>query len=133
MTAFQSIFVELEKGLKKDGFHVSRFQILFFLYFGGPLSAADLARHLLVTRGNISMFLKRLERDRQIRVCPSSPSMRRPVYRLTKRAETIFETIFPKHIARVQKLAPALPPSMTKALLRLGQKHPLNRISAQKE
>ncbi|MDZ4662704.1 MAG: helix-turn-helix domain-containing protein [Pseudomonadota bacterium] len=121
MGAFQSVLADLEKGLMSDGLHVSRFQIFFYLYFEAPLSAADIARKLLVTRGNISTFLKRLEKDKQIVVCPTSPSMQRPLYRLSEVAERQFEKIFPDHIKRVKKLVPVLPKSVTQSLLTLGQ------------
>jgi len=119
--AFQSVLSELEKGLKGDGLHVSRFQILYYLYFEPPLSAAEIARKLLVTRGNISTFLKRLEKDNQIIVCPSSPSMQRPLYRLSKEAERQFEKIFPAHIKRVKTLVPVLPKSVIQAFRKLGE------------
>ncbi|MGE4107757.1 MAG: MarR family winged helix-turn-helix transcriptional regulator [Bacteriovoracia bacterium] len=121
MGAFKSVLTELEKGLMGDGLHVSRFQILFYLYFQPPLSAADIARKLLVTRGNISMFLKRLEKDKQIVVCPTSPSMQRPLYRLSEEAERQFEKIFPDHIKRVKKLVPALPKAVVQSLHKLGK------------
>ena len=120
MGAFQAVLAQLEKGLMADGLHVSRFQILFYLYFVPPLSAADIARKLLVTRGNISMFLKRLEKDNQIVVCPTSPSMQRPLYRLSEEAERQFEKIFPEHIKRVKKLVPALPKTVVQSLQKLG-------------
>jgi len=109
MGVFQSIYSTLESELMKEGLHISRFQIFFHLYFDGPLSAAQLAKSMLVTRGNISMFLKRLEKDGQISVCPSSKSMQRPLFRLTPESESTFEEIFPKHIERVRRLAPKLP------------------------
>ncbi len=121
MGAFQSVLAELEKGLMSDGLHVSRFQIQFYLYFEPPLSAADIARRLLVTRGNISTFLKRLEKDKQIVVCPSSPSMQRPLYRLSSDAERQFEKVFPDHIKRVKKLVPALPKNVVQSLQKLGK------------
>lgn len=121
MGAFQAVLVELEKGLMADGLHVSRFQILFYLYFEPPLSAAEIARKLLVTRGNISMFLRRLEKDKQIVVCPTSPSMQRPLYRLSEEAERQFEKTFPNHIKRVKKLVPALPKNILQSLQKLGK------------
>lgn len=128
MTAFQGVFSTLEKGLMSEGFHVSRFQIFFYLYFQGAMSAAELARHLLVTRGNISMFLRRLEKDGQIMMCPTSPSMQRPLYRLTPRAEKTFEAVFPRHIERVRKLVPKMPAAVLKSLLHLADGHPLNKL-----
>jgi len=121
MSAFQGTLNRLEAGLKEDGFHVSRFQILFYLYFEGPLAAVDLSRKLLVTRGNISTFLKRLESDGQIEVCPSSPSPKRPFYMLSENAVSEFEKVFPKHVKRIQKFVPIFSPAILKQLSKLGE------------
>jgi len=122
MEAFQLTFVQLQKGLMEEGLHVSRFQILFYLYFEGSMSAVDLSRKLLVTRGNVSTFIKRLEKDSQISVCPTSTSMSRPLYRLTENAEKWFEEIFPRHIRRVKLLVPSLPGNTLSTLKKIGRK-----------
>lgn len=107
MYAFKAIFTRLEKGLMAEGCSVSRFQILFYLYFEGELPAIAIARKLVVTRGNITMFLRRMESDGLIK--PIVPAgQKRPVFTLTKKGITLFERIFPPHIGRVRKFAPAL-------------------------
>ncbi len=107
MYAFKAIFTRLEKGLMTEGCSVSRFQILFYLYFEGELPAIAIARKLVVTRGNITMFLRRMESDGLIKpVIP--PGQKRPVFALTKKGITLFERIFPPHIDRVRKFAPSL-------------------------
>ena len=121
MSAFQVTLSKLEKGLMEDGLHVSRFQILFYLYFEGSLSAVELSRKLLVTRGNISTFLKRLENDEQIKICSSSPSKGRPLYCLTPSAERFFEEIFPKHVKRVKQYVPRFPKDLQKFLEALSK------------
>lgn len=107
MAAFKAIFTQLEKALMAEGCSVSRFQILFYLYFEGDLPAVEIARKLLVTRGNITMFLRRMESDGLIK--PVIPrGQKRPLFTLTKKGMALFERIFPEHIERVKKLAPAL-------------------------
>ena len=107
MSAFKSIFTKLEKGLMAEGCSVSRFQILFYLYFEGDLPAIAIARKLVVTRGNITMFLRRMESDGLIRpVVPEG--QKRPVFTLTKKGIGLFEKVFPPHIERVRNYAPAL-------------------------
>lgn len=128
MDVFITVRSELEQELMKEGFHLSRFQIFFHLYFYGPLAAAELARRLIVTRGNVSTFLKRLERDNQIMVCPSSPGVKRPLYRLTPKAEKTFEKMFPQHIERVKKRVPELPAPLIKSLLKISAKTPYGNI-----
>jgi len=120
MSAFTAIFTRLEKGLMAEGCSVSRFQILFYLYFEGNLPAIAIARKLVVTRGNITMFLRRMESDRLIKpVIPSG--QKRPVFTLTKKGTAFFEKIFPPHIDRVRKLAPILGQDTMRLLRAVGQ------------
>lgn len=107
MVAFKSIFSQLEKGLMAEGCSVSRFQILFNLYFDGEVPAVEIARKLVVTRGNISTFLRRMESDNLVKK-RVPPGQKRPVYSLTERGISFFEAILPAHIERVRKFAPKL-------------------------
>jgi DNA-binding MarR family transcriptional regulator len=107
MSAFQTIFSALEKGLMAEGCSVSRFQILFYLYFEGDKPAVQIARKMLVTRGNISMFLRRMEADGLVRK-KATAVQKRPVYSLTTKGRTFFEKILPPHIERVRLRAPKL-------------------------
>ncbi|MGE4233080.1 MAG: MarR family winged helix-turn-helix transcriptional regulator [Bacteriovoracia bacterium] len=118
MGAFQAVFRKLERALLKN--HkctVSRFQILFFLYFEGPMAATEVAKRLCVTRGNISMFLKRMHADDLIEASPSSRSQKRSVFSLTPKGRDFFEGLFPSHIKRVCTFMPGLDPK-TIVLLR---------------
>lgn len=108
MSTFEGVIELLEKQLSEQGIHISRFLIMFHLYFEGSLSAVELARKLRVTRGNISTFIKRLEADDQIEICASSPSESRPKYCLTDSASADFEHIFTNHAELVKKLIPGL-------------------------
>lgn len=121
MTAFKHVYTKLDSALMQEGFHIARFQIFYCLYFEGSQSAAALSKRLLVTRSNISTFLKRLEQDKLIQICPTSPSMKRPYYRLTTKAERLFEQIFPQHIQRVKKWVPTLPSPLLRALKDIAQ------------
>ncbi len=107
MAAFKAVLTQLERALMAEGCSVSRFQILFYLYFEGDLPAVEIARKLLVTRGNITMFLRRMESDGLIK--PIVPAgQKRPLFTLTKKGAVLFERILPPHIERVRKLAPTL-------------------------
>ncbi len=121
MGAFKSILSLLERGLMAEGCSVSRFQILFNLYFDGELPATEIARKLVVTRGNITMFLRRMEADGLIKpVIPKG--LKRPVFTLTTKGTAFFEKIFPAHIKRVRKLAPALKKDTIKLLRETARK-----------
>ncbi len=115
MHCFKTVFTYLEQGLVDDSCSVSRFEILFILYFEPKTSAVDLSRKMHVTRGNISTFLKRVENDQLVK--KSIPEGRkRPVYELTPKGRHFFEKIFPEHIKRIQEICPTLSPATIKKL-----------------
>lgn len=119
MMAFKTIFSELEKGLMAEGCSVSRFQILFYLYFEDALPAVEIARKLVVTRGNISTFLRRMESDELI-LKRVPKGQKRPLYSLTAKGTAFFEEIFPPHIRRVRSIAPILNQATIDRLIRRG-------------
>lgn len=128
MGAFNAIFSELEKGLMAEGCSVSRFQILFYLYFEGDMPAVQIANKMLVTRGNISMFLRRMEKDRLIRK-KMVADQKRPLYSLAAQGRTFFEAIFPPHIERVRRRAPKLEAATIRRLRKcalISKSKPLN-------
>jgi len=120
MAAFNAIYQRLESALAVEQCSIPRFQILFNLYFGGGLPPIELSRRLLVTRGNISMFLKRLQTDGLIRQEKKTLSEKRSNYVLTAKGKALFEKVFPRHINRVRALMPALPGPQISVLRRIA-------------
>lgn len=118
MDTFQAVFSRLEKSLLDEGLSVTRFQVLFHLYFEPDIKPAELSRRLLVTRGNMSMFLSRMERDSLIeRKVPFGKKRAEMV--LTTKGSRYFEKIFPRHIIRVKSLVKPLKRSTAEDLKRL--------------
>lgn len=115
MSAFQSVYGQLEKGLVDKDVTVSRFQVLFYLYFEGRTSASALSRKLLVSRSNMSMFLKRMQLDGLINF-DIPKGQRRPEIELTMKGSKFFEDIFPEHAARVKAMVHAFAPQTVKDL-----------------
>ncbi len=127
MAAFQTIYRQLEKALLLEECSIPRFQILFFLYFEGPLPAVEIAKKLFVTRGNISMFLKRLQLDGLIKQVRIETTQKRPFFELTKKGVRKFEGIFPLHIGRVKRLMPPLNRSFLELLRKISESPSLSR------
>ncbi len=126
MAAFQAIYTQLESALRaEDRCSIPRFQILFYLYFEGPLPASEIAKRLIVTRGNISTFLKRLESDGVIRDARADSAKKRRRLELTTQGIEQFEQLFPQHINRVKKLMPALPLGCVSLLHYIAMPHPI--------
>ncbi|OQW47595.1 MAG: hypothetical protein A4S09_14880 [Proteobacteria bacterium SG_bin7] len=115
MSTFQCVYRQLEKGLADKEVSVSRFQVLFCLYFDGRTSSSELSRKLLVTRSNMSMFLKRMEADGLINfIIPKG--QKRPVIELTAKGNRFFEGIFPAHAARVTAMVHSFSPETIRDL-----------------
>lgn len=92
----------LEKSLQEKDMGLSRFQIFSLLYFEGPLRASEIAKKMHVTRGNISMFLKRLLADNLLRVSDKTASLKRPAYELNDNAQELFSDSFPIYIETIK-------------------------------
>jgi len=107
LEAQKNVFAILESNLQKIGYTVPRFQVMFYLYFDGPLLPSVLADRMVVSRGNITAFLKRLMDDKIVKKA-SGRSESRPKYGLTAKGKRDFEKIFPPHAERVGKLVPAM-------------------------
>ena len=122
MDAYRSVCAYLESALHENGYSCSRFQIFFLLYFKGPRSAAELAREQFVTRGNISMFLRRLVNEDLIEDFPAPGSQKRKLFRLTKKGRKEFELYFPKHVKRVESVVPTADSKSMKLLEELSVK-----------
>jgi DNA-binding MarR family transcriptional regulator len=108
MEAYRSVCAYLDSALHESGQSCPRFQIFFRLYFIGPHSASELAREQDVTRGNMSMFLKRLLNEKQVETFSASGSSKRKLFRLSKKGRKDFELYFPKHVERVKSVVPSL-------------------------
>lgn len=125
MITFKTVCDYLERELYKECYTLSRFQTLFFLYFEGPLTGVDLSRRLLVTRGNISTFLRRLKKD-GVLTESKMPKSKRKTYVLSQKAEKDFEEIFKKHIQRIEKLMSPLDSSVLQEFKRIRNRTDLN-------
>lgn len=121
MAAFQSVYRELEHALLQEECSISRFQILLILHFFGPITASEIAKRLCVTRGNISMFLKRLKADGLVETVDAGRDSKRPLLRLTNGGSELFRSLFPGHIRRICKLVPVFSPEMLEVLRRVAQ------------
>ena len=106
MDAYKAAYNYLDSKLLEEGYNCSRFQIFFFLYFEGPKTAIQLAKSIQVTRGNMSMFLKRLLSEDLIYDFRSKEKPKGVHYDLSHKGRRDFEKIFPKHVERIKKHFP---------------------------
>lgn len=108
MELFKVTLTQLEERLGDYGCSTSRFQTLFFLYMDGPQAPVELSRKLVVTRGNITGLLKRMQDDGLIKFVKTKDSKRDKV-ELTKKGVNFIEKIFPEHTKNVKTILPDFP------------------------
>lgn len=100
----ESTYDTLEKKLNEKNYSYARFRLLFVLYFDGPCGAANLAKRLHVSRSNITTFIRRLEEDELIYVCPLSSTETRLKYVLSKKGIEQIEELMTYHFENIKNL-----------------------------
>lgn len=117
----EDIYSRLEKKLAEKDCSYPRFRLLFALYFDAPLSAAQIANRLGVSRGNMSSFVKRLEEDGLIVPCPFLSTKGRPKFFLSPKGTRYSEELMDFHFANIKSLPLDLSPLTRKELTALRE------------
>lgn len=99
-----------------------QFGVLEALYHLGPLSLGELAGKLLVTGGNITYVMDRLEEQGLVFRDRSGPDRRVVMARLTQAGVQRLQEVFPGHAAFIEELTQGLTPSERDALRELLKK-----------
>lgn len=98
------------------GLTTPQFGVLEALHHLGPLSLGELADKLLVTGGNITYVMDRLEEQGLVTRERSSADRRVVKAQLTEAGTLLVTEVFPGHAAAVAELAGALEPAEQEAL-----------------
>jgi len=98
---------------------VPQFGALEALYHLGPLSLGDLADKLLVTGGNVTFVMDRLEAQGLVARYRSESDRRVVVARLTEEGRNLVARVFPEHAAYIEWLCRHLQPVEQAELRRL--------------
>lgn len=108
--------------VQEYGLTTPQFGILEALYHLGPLSLGDLAGKLLVTGGNVTYVMDRLE-EHGLVYRERSPDDRRIIQaKLTEKGHAVMSGVFPGHGAFVEDLCGALDPEEQESLRALLKK-----------
>lgn len=104
------------------GLTTPQFGVLEALHHLGPLSLGELAEKLLVTGGNVTYVMDRLE-ERGLVYRERSPEDRRVVQaKLTPEGKDLIESVFPGHARIVHDLCETLDPDERQELRALLKK-----------
>ena len=104
------------------GLTESQFGVLEALYHLGPLCAADLAKKVLRSRGNLTLVIANLERDGLVERTTREEDRRYRIVELTAKGRKLMKAEFPRHARLVAKTMTALAPKELDELRRLCRK-----------
>lgn len=98
---------------------VPQFGALEALYHLGPLSLGDLADKLLVTGGNVTYVMDRLEAQGLVLRFRSESDRRVVLAKLTEKGRALVARVFPEHASFIEHLCRHLGPAEQQELRRL--------------
>jgi len=105
---YSTVAREVASRVAEYGLTTPQFGVLEALYHLGPLSLGELAGKLLVTGGNITYVMDRLERDGLVKRDRSGPDRRVVTARLTPAGEELIREVFPGHARFIHELTQEL-------------------------
>ena len=104
------------------GLTAPQFGILEALFHLGPLSLSELADKLLVTGGNVTYVMDRLEEQGLVYRDRSGEDRRVVEAKLTPEGRRIISDVFPEHASFIRELSSQLGPEEQETLRRLLKK-----------
>lgn len=116
---FQKIDARSERFFRQQGLNSAQFDVLAQVGAASGITQQELANALLVTKGNISQLLGRLEHDRLI---TRRQEGRTNCLSLTDQGQALFATVVPQQEALIAELLAPLSPDEQYELLRLLRK-----------
>jgi MarR family 2-MHQ and catechol resistance regulon transcriptional repressor len=121
-TTFNLMYQEIKKELSKEKLTIPQLEIIGCLAPSKGLSLNELAERLLVTGGNVTGLIDRLERDGYV-LRERNQKDRRIIYaKLTPKGKEIWNMIMPRYQACISKLTMSLNLEEKKELSRLLKK-----------
>lgn len=116
---FQKITMRSERFFRSHGLNTAQFDVLAQVGASGEITQQGLADALLVTKGNISQLLARMERDGLI---ARRQEGRVNLIALTARGEALRRIVVPQQEAHIATWLAPLTPNEQRELLRLLRK-----------
>ncbi len=83
--------------LSASGLTISQFGVLEVLFHKGDLTANDLSRKILKTKGNLTMVIDNLDRKGFVERRPCENDRRKIYITLTPEGRNLIEDVFPRH------------------------------------
>lgn len=119
---YSTVAREVSTRIGDYGLTTAQFGVLEALYHLGPLSLGELAEKLLVTGGNITYVMDRLEEQGLVFRDRSGPDRRVVTARLTDDGAALVREVFPGHAEFIAELTEGLTGPEQRELRRLLKK-----------
>lgn len=120
--AYTTFSRAVDERIQEYGLTTAQFGILEALHHLGPLSLGELAQKLLVTGGNVTYVMDRLEDEGLVRRRRSGEDRRVVLAHLTEEGQELIADVFPDHAVFVRELADRLQPDEQERLRTLLKK-----------
>lgn len=122
--AYDWVNAHAVRDIRCHGLNLTEFGILEVLYHKGPLPLQQIGEKVLISSGNITYAVDKLE-QKQLLVRRPSPHDRRVIFaELTPQGRDLLAAIFPKHIEAIHVAVSGLSPEeqiqATQLLKKLG-------------
>ena len=108
--AADSVTTRTQAVIAGAGLTESQFGVLEALYHLGSLCAAELAKKVLRSRGNLTLVISNLERDGLVARTTRTEDRRYRTVELTVKGRKLMKAAFPRHARLVAKTMGALEP-----------------------
>lgn len=106
--AYRTIMEKAQRDMKSHGLSAHEFMILEALYHKGGIPIQEIGGKLLVTSGSMTYNVDKLEARGLLRRQISAADRRVIFTHLTAEGRALFDEIFPKHAAVIQRLTAGL-------------------------
>ncbi len=120
--AAESVAARTQATIAAAGLTDGQFGVLEALFHLGPLCAAEIARKVLRSRGNLTLVVANLERDGLITRTPRAEDRRYRTLELTGKGRRLVKRMFPRHARLVTATMGALTGAEQDELRRLCRK-----------
>ncbi len=122
MRATDTVRARLQRHLAAHGLTPTQFGILEALFHIGPLNQRDIGRKLLLSKGNITIVVRHLERRGLVKRMPHPVDGRQTILHLTRAGRALMRAFFPVHAAAIRRELARLTAAEQEELGRLCRK-----------
>jgi MarR family 2-MHQ and catechol resistance regulon transcriptional repressor len=119
---FNLLYQKIKKDLARENLTVSQLDILVCLHRTKGLQLTEIADRLLVTGGNVTGIIGRLEKAGLVTRQRDQKDKRLVWARLTQKGYAVYRQLMPRYIETMRKINAYLTPAEGKDLMRLLKK-----------